>query len=200
VKQRFSKKYLRYTLLLGWFLFPILFSIISRSNISPHYLYITYPSQFLLLALFVLKFPLHKLSKWIIFSLILVSYCVFSFSFFHALDVHGGTDGIYGVSLKHKVDVLEYISSQDQHAHVIFYDYVKPEYVYLQSSYAPHLTLLPHSDYEDEMEGYLLLDFYSRLNFGEQRMSEEETDYYSALPFHPVGSIRLVNLSDYDLT
>ncbi len=184
-------------LLLGWFIFPILFAIIPGANVSPHYLFITYPSQFLLLAFFLFKAPIHRYLRSSLISIILLAYIIYSISFYLAVIDNGGTDGIYGIPLKSKIDVLTYIHTTLPNSTALFYDYVKPEYRYLQPYYAPDLTLDVLDNYTDNMQGYLLLDFYSRGNFAEQRMTSEERKFYQDIPSIHIGKITLLSLEDY---
>lgn len=184
-------------LLLVLFLLPVILAIIPGKNVSPHYLFITYPSQFIILALFFDRFPLRRFLKISFLSLLLAVYFMTLFAFYGSLVNLGGTDGIYGIPLKSKINVLETVHQRTPEGYILFYDYVKPEYAYLQPHYAAHLTLLPHTSYEEGMEGYLLLDFYSRGNFAEKSMTSQERLFYQELPADAVGRLRLVPLQRY---
>lgn len=192
-----TQNYLWY-LLLVWFIFPIILAIIPGKNVSPHYFYITYPSQFVILALFFTRFPLRRTLRTSFFALLVVLYLTSTLAFFFSLASQGGTDGIYGVPLKSKLLVLEFVHQNSHDGYLLFYDYVKPEYSYLQPYAAPSLHLLSLTFYEEGMSGYLLLDFYSRGNFGEQHMTLEERRFYESLPSVTIGRIKLVSLKDYE--
>ncbi len=193
----FTRDHLKAFLLLGWFLFPIILAIIPGTNVSPHYLFITYPSQFLLLALFFLRPSFSKYLRFSFIALTLLAYIIYNISFYISIIAYGGTDGIYGIPLQSKINVLTYVNAAQPQGTLLFYGYVKPEYEYLQPYYAQHITLDVIDHYTKNMTGYILLDFYSRGNFAERNMTHEERAFYQNLPSVHVGHIRLVSLEDY---
>ena len=188
-----------YILVLGWLILPIILAIIPGANVSPHYMYITYPSQFLLLAIFFKKFITNINLRRILFLSTIVVYLVYVVFFYFAVITNGGTDGIYGIPLRSKIDVLEYVSSHKPNGNLLFYSYVKPEYKYLQPYYAPNVNLFALNNDSRNSDGYLLLDFYSRGNFGEQEMTQKEQDFYQNLPAVKIGQISLVDVHDYKI-
>ena len=172
-------------------------AILPGANVSPHYLFITYPSQFLLLAFFLIKAPLHRYLRSSLIAMIILAYVVYSIFFYVAVIDKGGTDGIYGIPLKSKIDVLTYAHDALPNSTLLFYDYVKPEYRYLQPYYAYDITFDVIDHFTTNMTGYILLDFYSRGNFAEQNMTLEEREFYQSLPFTSIGQITLISLDDY---
>ncbi len=126
-----------------------------------------------------------------------MAYLTYVVFFYLAIITHGGTDGIYGIPLKSKINVLDYVSSHTPDGTLFFYSYVKPEYEYLQPYYAPHLKLSVLNNDTSTLDGYLLFDFYSRGNFGEQKMSPQEQDFYRRLPAIKIGQLSLVDIHDY---
>ncbi len=187
----------RSLILLAWFGLPILLAILPGANVSPHYLFITYPSQFLLLGLFFTSFPLKKFFRGVLACVFISAYLVYLAGFFSFLAPDGGTSGIYGVPLGTKISVLEHVSEQYPDGYLAFYDYVKAEYAYLQPLYAPGLTLLTHRNITDGMDGYLLLDFVSYGNFAERSIPAEELEVLRSLPMSSFGPLSLIALSDY---
>lgn len=191
-----TKEQKKTLLLLAWFILPILFAIIPGANVSPHYLYLTYSSQFILLALLFTS-QKHQSIKKIALGVILAAYILYLIAFFSLLHSYGGTNGLYGTPIGTKINLLKTINEEFPEGHLAFYNYVKPEYAYLQSYYAHHLTLIPHSNIQEGMRGYLILDFVSHGNFGEQHIPLEDIAIIKTLPSSSLCPLTLISLQDY---
>ncbi len=179
---------------LAWFVVPIAISLIAGKNVSPHYMLVVYPSQFIFLSTFIEKISKNlKLDSAILSLAVVLIYITFIVIFWSFLSESRGTDGIYGVPIGAKIDVLEYLRTNSINK-VLFYRYVRGEYKLLIDSMYPEIAAEPVLEIRDNQTGYLLLDMYSRGNFAERQMTESEIEIVKRLKTTKIGKIEVVKL------
>ncbi len=184
----------KYIILVAWFALPVLFSVLSGNNISPHYLLIIYPVQFIFMALFIKQITRSSITlQKIAVASIILGYLLFVISFFAFISRDGGTDGIYGIPLEAKISVLQYLRDHDI-KQAYFYKNVKKEYKLLGELIYPEISLQPLAKIDNTTQGYLILDLYSRANFMEKQLSLEELAFLAKMNTTHVGRVSIVGL------
>ena len=180
--------------ILAWFVVPIFISLIAGKNVSPHYMLVLYPAQFIFLYTFIEGISKKLRLDSAILSLVAVLiYITFIIIFWNFLSESGGTDGIYGIPIGAKIDVLEYLQTNSINK-VLFYKYVKGEYRLLIDTKYPEIDAESIYELRNNQTGHLLLDMYSRGNFAERQMRESELEVIKQLKTTKIGKIEVVKL------
>ena len=181
-------------MILAWFAVPILISLLAGKNVSPHYMLVVYPAQFIFLYTFIERISKNLWLDSAVLSLAAVLiYVTFIIIFWNFLSESMGTDGIYGIPIGAKIDVLEYLRTNSIDK-ILFYKYVKGEYKLLIDTKYPEINAKSISEIKNNQTGYLLLDMYSRGNFAERQMKDHELEIVKQLKTAKIGKIEVVKL------
>lgn len=179
---------------LAWFAVPILIVLLAGKNVSPHYLLVVYPAQFIFLSTFIEEISKHlNLESTILSLAAALIYVMFIIVFWNFLSESRGTDEIYGIPIGAKIDVLEYLRTNSIDK-ILFYKYVKGEYKLLIETKYPEIDAGSISEIRNNQTGYILLDMYSRGNFAERQMKESEIEIIKRLKTTKIGKIEVVKL------
>ncbi len=182
-------------ILLAWLAIPILVALVSSKNISPHYLLTTYPTQFIFLGRALIDVSHRFRARSLVLTgVVCALYILFILSFFVFLHNNGGTDGIYGIPLEAKINVLEYLQHHGI-SDVYFYGHVKGDYELIAAVSFPRITVQALPEIKEGLQGYLVLDLYSRGNFAEQRLSEREKAILKKYETTKIGQISIVHFT-----
>ena len=170
-------------LLILFFIFPII-HFLRFSDVSPHYFFIMYPVQFVLIAIFV-SFLLEKINKFrniiiSLFVLILLLQVFNIFLLFNYVAKNGPTElGEFSIPYKTKIDIINYIKkdANGKYINIIFFRNDKG-FKYLLEKNIPDANYIYAnfvSDLKNVKNSYLILDRFSmhRIN-----LSDEEKKYF----------------------
>jgi len=181
--------------LLAWFFVPILLTILSRTNVSPHYLHVVYPVQFIALALLFDSF--WKRYRGVIISIIVfvsVLYLLFLGIFYVAVDREGGTTSIYGVPLKYRLAVVDSIKQDADTLSppIVYYGSPKRNFTYLFqiSGMAPEVVVINST--AEFTRGYLIFDDFDFYSYGDRAMPAEEKERILALDGVMIKHIKVI--------
>ena len=178
--------------LLIWLFIPTFLAIISKANISPHYLIILLPVQFVIMALFLDK--LITKIPWITYFIVFLVLFNFLFvTYFYMQMNNQGTSGLFGIPYKHKVELVEQmIDISGDNVVVNYYPSASGSvYNYLLSirNKTPDAHILP--SVFNYTEGLLLVDSYSFYAHFQQGPTLEEQAFLNTLPSTPIRTFIL---------
>jgi 4-amino-4-deoxy-L-arabinose transferase-like glycosyltransferase len=152
---------LKYSILLFWFLIPLVILLFFNGPLQPYHLLLLLPVNFLIIAI-LFDFLLEKAERMrfqkqvkflILFVLvaILIAQIVFDQAFLDFLNKNGGTDGMYEIGVKYKLDVARFVTENSPQNFSISYN-LQPndiglEYKYLLSLYNKTPSSTPSVQY-----------------------------------------------------
>ena len=157
------KKDTRIKLLMIWIILPIITYTFSSKDISPHYLTILLPSQFIVLGLYFDKIMnKFKIAKFLP-HIVIIANIMFILLFYNLVNENDGTSGIFGVPYKVKYELVGYIKEDSSNTEPIINYYVgnkrELNFLFGKLGLRPRINIINNID--DYTEGYLVLDRYS---------------------------------------
>ncbi|MEK6861875.1 MAG: glycosyltransferase family 39 protein [Nanoarchaeota archaeon] len=165
LKALFRSKDIRFKILLIWIVVPILLYIMSSKDLSPHYLNILLPSQFIVLGIYLNKISKSfKLLEYLPYILVLTN-LIFIILFFNLVNENNGTSGIFGVPYEIKYELMNFIKDDSKGADLIV-NYYKGiigkrdlNFLFNKAGLNPKINII--NDLEEYKDGYLILDRFS---------------------------------------
>jgi len=181
-----------YIIILLILFLPSFFQFIRFKGISPHYYFLLYPIQFIILALFLSflynKFKNFKIISISVFIILLILLTFNIYLLYSYVDKNGTTEGgQFSLSYSAKMGVLNYIlnNSQDGKINIIFFRAGK-DFIPLfdrESNFRINpITYFNISEFElnSEIHGFLVLDRKSLHKSPD--LTSQENAYFNSLP------------------
>jgi hypothetical protein len=85
---------------------------------------------------------------------IVVAYIAMTVAFLSSVERNGGTNGIYGIPLNQKIEVINYFSERGINE-IFTYKYIKGDYKLLSEMLAPSIKIKSISKIDGSQKGYL---------------------------------------------
>lgn len=163
LKTFFKNKNIRLKILFIWIVVPILLYILSSKDLSPHYLNILLPSQFIILGIYLNKITKSfKLLNYLPYILVLAN-IAFIILFFNLVNENNGTPGIFGVPYKIKYELVNFIKDDSGNTDLIvnYYKGGKRDlnFLFNREGLNPKINIINNID--EYKDGYLILDRFS---------------------------------------
>ena len=187
-----KQRALRYIPLVLWFIIPIFLAFILKKNISPHYLIILLPAQFIFMGIFF-DYLIQKKKYFTYLFLFLIIFNFFFLLHFYNLVDNQGTKGIYGIPYKHKVELVTFIPHllQDGAFVVNYYQSsgIVFNYLFALHGYNPKTKRIEFL--EDFQEGILVVDSYSFYSPFKNGLPNEDKEYLKQFTHIPLKTYDL---------
>ena len=195
-----------YLLLLLWLLLPIFFLILRDKNIQPRYLLITMPVQFIMISIGLRwvykKFTNRKLMKKLVYGMVGVYVILMSvlwIGMLNVVDEYGGSDGTYTPPFKTKIEVVQYILSQERNPTIVWYKERDMRYDYFFKNYEASPIMIKLESIEEvkkQNKGFMIIDEKSRegILFKRTLISNEEIMFLEKLNGERIGFLKVVKL------
>ncbi|MBS3175090.1 glycosyltransferase family 39 protein [Candidatus Woesearchaeota archaeon] len=167
-------------------LFPLLY-FLRLKDVSPHYFFLIYPLQFIMIALFLdfLIIRYSKFRKVINYAIIviIIFQVINIFLLFNYVNQNGSTQmGEFSIPYKHKIEILNYIkqSSGENTTNIIVYKEFK-SFKYLADREITKLNYnyINSTEELDGLSGYLILD---RTSMHKPELSREDELFFNNYP------------------
>src|SRR3989338_3457731 len=167
-------------------LFPLLY-FLRLKDVSPHYFFLIYPLQFIMIALFLdfLIIRYSKFRKVINYAIIviIIFQVINIFLLFNYVKQNGSTQmGEFSIPYKHKIEILNYIkqSSGENTTNIIVYKEFK-SFKYLADREITKLNYnyINSTEELDGLSGYLILD---RTSMHKPELSREDELFFNNYP------------------
>ncbi len=188
----------KYYLILFIIIIPMLLQFIRFSNISPHYYFMLYPIQFVLLGLIIKKLieykNLKKITYFILVLIILIN--LFTIYALHDyIEKNGSTKyGEFSISYKNKQEVINFIvnDSKEQPIKILFYgrSYKSFKYLFDNQNIKIDYKTIDNSDNIKNFNGYYLI--LDKVSYHRVILNKEQEDFFNNLKIHYI--IRSVDL------
>jgi len=203
LKKSFSLDKNRFLLFL-YIMVPIVFFIIYRQNLAPHYYLIIQPMLFLMIGVFFsdmlerYRKRIHKIAVTLILIAIILANVFTIYSMLAFVEKNGGTDGAYGIPYKDKLAVTEFIEKGVPNPRILSYKSNIGEYLYiLDAKNVPYTYENVNS--LDELEkinnAFLIIDEYSyNIGLKGANLSTEEKEWFSQINGIYFGKVKVAEL------
>ena len=182
LKTFFKSKDIRLKILFIWIAVPILLYIISSKDLSPHYLNILLPSQFIILGIYLNKITKSfKLLEYLPYILVIAN-IIFIMLFYNLVNENNGTSGIFGVPYKIKYELVDFVKYDSRGADLIvnYYGGVKGKrdlnFLFGRAGLNPDINIINNLD--EFKKGYLVLDRFSYYSY-DKPIDENEVNKLS---------------------
>ncbi|HLC72271.1 MAG TPA: glycosyltransferase family 39 protein [Candidatus Nanoarchaeia archaeon] len=183
----------RELLLLLWLIVPILFYVVIGKNVSPHFFIILLPVQFLILAIALNKISeRYKKTTISVIVMIIISYLIFILQFYAVIDENGGTDSLFGVPYKYRVQVIQEIAKETTTPTIIYYGDNKRNMNWLFSHFGITPTYKYVQSLDEFKEGYLIFDEYDFYSYSDKAVSQEEKEKVKNEPGTTIKHIKVL--------
>jgi hypothetical protein len=164
-------------LILLWWFIPVLMYIFVGKNVSPHFFTIILPAQFLIAAIALQKmYQKYAKTTLLMVSVIFLFYIFFVVKVYAVVDQNGGTDSLFGVPYKYRVQVVQEIAKETNTPTIVYYRADKRNMNWLFT----HFGLTPTYKYiqslDEFKEGYLIFDDYDFYSYSDKAVSQEEKE------------------------
>lgn len=175
VKLFFKNEDMKAKILIIWIAIPVLLYIISSKDLSPHYLNIILPSQFIIISLYINKLAnSSKIMRFLPYLLIFAN-ILFIMLFYNLVSENNGTSGIFGVPYKIKYELINFIKEDSYDASLIvnYYKGNKRDLNFLFDKIGLSANANVIDSLDEYNEGYLILDRFSYYSYDKSIPKEQ---------------------------
>lgn len=191
IKHRTKEKTI--ALILLWWFTPVLMFILIGKNVSPHFFIPILPAQFLIAAIALNKLK-EKCTKTAIVGICLVISCFIFFviNFYTVVDRNGGTDSLFGIPYKYRIEVVQTIAKETATPTIVYYGDNKRNMNWLFAHFGLQPTYQHIQSLEEFKEGNLIFDDYDFYSYDDKALPETEREKVRNLPGTTIKHIKVV--------
>jgi len=176
-----------------WWIIPIVVYIGIGKNVSPHFFTIILPAQFLIAAIALQKmYQKYAKTTLLIVSAILLFYIFFIVKVYAVVDQNGGTDSLFGIPYKYRVQVVQDIAKDTTTPTIVYYGEDKRNMNWLLTHFGLKPTYKYIQSLDDFKEGYLIFDDYDLYSYSDKAISQEEKDKVRNEPGTNIKHIKII--------